>query len=195
GCNIYCSIALRPAIAPLYAPQITLMTGVVVADLVSRYCPGVTLKWPNDVEIGGKKICGILTEMSAHRQDKVDFIVVGIGVNVNIRRNDLDGTIRDTATSLADETGQNVSRLDLAVRLFDRFDALYAQLMHAGFGPVKDAWLSCCGMMGKQVKVVFNNSVESGKVTGIDDYGALLISDEKGGIKRIMAGDASVLKT
>jgi BirA family biotin operon repressor/biotin-[acetyl-CoA-carboxylase] ligase len=173
----------------------TLMTGVAVADVLSRYCTGVALKWPNDVEIGGRKICGILTEMSASEIDRVDFIVAGIGINVNIKRSDLDETIRDTATSLADETGHDVSRLGLTVELFDRFDALYTGLMDAGFSFIKDAWLSYCGMMGKNVKVVFNNSVESGKVTGIDDFGALLISDGKGEIKRIMAGDASVVKT
>ena len=155
---------------------------------------GVTLKWPNDVQIGGKKVCGILAEMSASDEGRVDFIVVGIGINVNIRKMDFDESIRNLATSLAEETGQNISRLDLAAKLFDRFDVLYSRLLDSGFGSIKDAWLSYCDMVGKQVRVVFKNDIESGKVLGVDDFGALLISDEGGKTKRVIAGDASVLK-
>lgn len=195
GCNIYASIALRPSIEPVYAPQITLMAGVAVADLLSEYCTGsVTLKWPNDVQIGGRKVCGILAEMSASDESRVDFIVIGIGINVNIRKMDFDESIRDMATSLMEETGQNISRLDLAAKLFDRFDALYSRLLDSGFGSIKDAWLSYCDMVGKQARVVFKNEIASGNVLGIDDFGALVISDERGKTNRVIAGDASVLK-
>ena len=195
GCNIYASIALRPPMEPVYAPQITLMTGVAVADLLSEYCTGaVTLKWPIDVQIRGKKVCGILAEMSASARYGVDFIVVGIGINVNIRKNDFDESIRNMATSLTEETGHNISRLDLTVKLFDRFDDLYTRLLKSGFGSIKDAWLAYCDMVGKQARVIFNDDVESGKVLGIDDFGALVISDEKGKIKRVVAGDASLVK-
>jgi BirA family biotin operon repressor/biotin-[acetyl-CoA-carboxylase] ligase len=195
GCNIYASILLRPAIEPLYAPQITLMTGVAVADLLSEYCTGaVTLKWPNDVQIGGKKVCGILAEMSVSDKGGVNFIVVGIGINVNIRKMDFDESLRNMATSLAEEAGHNISRLDLAAKLFDNLDTLYTRLMDSGFGSIKDAWLSYCDMVGKQTQVIFKDDIASGKVLGIDDFGALVISDEKGKIRRIIAGDASVVK-
>ncbi|MGZ6193568.1 MAG: biotin--[acetyl-CoA-carboxylase] ligase [Syntrophales bacterium] len=195
GCNIYTSIALRPSIEPVYGPQITLMTGVAVAELLSEYCTGgVTLKWPNDVLIRGKKVCGILAEMSASSRGGVDFIVVGIGINVNIRKKDFDESIRNLATSLAEEMGHNISRLDLTAKLFDRFDELYSRLLDSGFGSIKNAWLSYCDTVGKAVQVVFNNDIESGKVLGIDDFGALIILDEKGKTKRVIAGDASVVK-
>jgi BirA family biotin operon repressor/biotin-[acetyl-CoA-carboxylase] ligase len=132
--------------------------------------------------------------MSASDEDRVDFIVVGIGINVNIRKMDFDESIRDTATSVAEEAGQNISRLDLAAKLFDRFDVLYSQLLNSGFGSIKDAWLSYCDMVGKQARVVFKNDIASGKVLGVDDFGALVISDERGKTKRVIAGDASVLK-
>jgi BirA family transcriptional regulator, biotin operon repressor / biotin---[acetyl-CoA-carboxylase] ligase len=194
GCNIYASVVLRPPTEPLYAPQITLMTGVVVAELLSEYCTAeVTLKWPNDVLIRGKKVCGILAEMSSS-EGGVDFVVVGIGINVNIRKNDFDESIRNTATSLAEETGRNISRLDLTAKLFDRFDEIYARFLDSGFGSIKNAWLSYCDMVGKQARVIFKNDIESGKVLGIDDFGALIISDEKGKTKRVIAGDASVVK-
>jgi BirA family biotin operon repressor/biotin-[acetyl-CoA-carboxylase] ligase len=171
------------------------MAGVAVADLLSGYCNGgVTLKWPNDVQIGGKKVCGILAEMSASSGDSVDFVVVGIGINVNIKKNDFDESIRNTATSLVEEAGQNISRLDLAADLFAKFDDLYTRLLDSGFGSIKDVWLSYCDMVGKQARVIFNNGIESGKVLGIDDFGALVISDKNGKTKRVIAGDASVVK-
>ncbi|MGO9137682.1 MAG: biotin--[acetyl-CoA-carboxylase] ligase [Syntrophales bacterium] len=195
GCNIYASIALRPPIEPVYAPQITIMTGVAVAELLSGYCTGgITLKWPNDVLIRGKKVCGILAEMSASAPGGVEFIVVGIGVNVNIRKNDFDESIRNLATSLAEETGHNISRLDLTAKLLDRFADLYTRLLDSGFGSIKDAWLSYCDMVGKQAQVVFKNDIESGEVLDIDDFGALIILDKKGKTRRVIAGDASVVK-
>ena len=195
GCNIYTSIVLRPAIEPVFAPQITLMTGVAVAGLLSVYCPdNVTLKWPNDVQIRGKKVCGILTEMSASATKGVDFIIVGIGINVNVERVDFDESFRDIATSLKEEAGSEISRLDLTVKLFDNLEYLYTRLLTEGFGSLKDMWLRYSDMVGKHIQVVFNDNVQAGEVLGIDDFGALIISDANDVIRRIMAGDATIVK-
>jgi BirA family biotin operon repressor/biotin-[acetyl-CoA-carboxylase] ligase len=194
-CNIYTSIVLRPAIDPILAPQITLMTGVAVADLLSVYCPdNVTLKWPNDVQIRGKKVCGILTEMRASAAKGVEFIIVGIGINVNIERVDFDESFGDIATSLKGETGSEISRLDLTVKLFDNLEYLYASLLTEGFGSLKDMWLRYSNMVGKHIQVVFNDNVQAGEVLGIDDFGALIISDENDVIRKVMAGDATIVK-
>ncbi|HVO67447.1 MAG TPA: biotin--[acetyl-CoA-carboxylase] ligase [Syntrophales bacterium] len=195
GCNIYTSIVLRPAIDPMFAPQITLMTGVAVADLLSVYCPeNVTLKWPNDVQIRGRKVCGILTEMSASAAKGVDFIIVGIGINVNIERVDFDESFRDIATSLKEEAGSEISRLDLTVKLFDNLENVYTRMLAEGFGFLKDMWLRYSDMVGKRIQVVFNDDVQAGEVLGIDDFGALIIADENDVIRRVMAGDASIVK-
>jgi BirA family biotin operon repressor/biotin-[acetyl-CoA-carboxylase] ligase len=195
GCNIYTSIVLRPAIEPVLAPQITLMTGVAVAGLLSAYCPdNVTLKWPNDVQIRGKKVCGILTEMSASATKGVDFIIVGIGINVNVERVDFDESFRDIATSLKEEAGSEISRLDLTVKLFDNLEYLYTRLLTEGFGSLKDMWLRYSDMVGKHIQVVFNDNVQAGEVLGIDDFGALIISDANDVIRRVMAGDATIVK-
>jgi BirA family biotin operon repressor/biotin-[acetyl-CoA-carboxylase] ligase len=195
GCNLYTSIILRPEMVPVFAPQITLTTGVAVADLLSLYCPGnVTLKWPNDVQIRGKKVCGILTEMSASAANKVNFIIVGIGINVNIERADFDESFRHIATSLKEEVGSGISRLDLIVKLFDNLQQLYATLRMEGFGSIKDMWLNYSDMVGKQIRVVFNDVAQGGEVHGIDDFGALIISDENEVIRRVIAGDATIVK-
>lgn len=195
GCNIYTSIVLRPAIDPVFAPKITLMIGVAVADLLSGYCPeNVTLKWPNDVQIRGKKVCGVLTEMSASAAKRVDFIIVGIGINVNIERVDFEESFRDIATSLKEEVGREISRLDLTVKLFDNLENLYTRLLMEGFGSLKDMWLRYSDMVGRHIQVVFNDNVQAGQVLGIDDFGALIIADENDVIRRVMAGDASIVK-
>ncbi len=195
GCNIYTSIVLRPAIDPVFAPQITLMTGVAVAGLLYGYCPeNVTLKWPNDVQIRGKKVCGILTEMSASAAKGVDFIIVGIGINVNIERVDFDEAFRDIATSLKEEVGSEISRLDLTVKLFDNLGYFYTRLITEGFGSLKDMWLRHSDMVGKKIQVVFSDNVQAGEVLGVDDFGALIIADENDVIRRVMAGDATIVK-
>ncbi|HYA13979.1 MAG TPA: biotin--[acetyl-CoA-carboxylase] ligase [Syntrophales bacterium] len=195
GCNIYTSVVLRPAINPVFAPQITLMAGVAVADVLSGYCPeNVTLKWPNDVQIRGRKVCGVLTEMSASASKGVDFIIIGIGINVNIERVDFDESFRDIATSLKEEAGSEISRLDLTVKLFDNLEYLYTRMLVEGFGFIKDMWLHYFDMVGRRIQVVFNDNVQAGEVLGVDDFGALIIADENDVIRRVMAGDASVVK-
>jgi BirA family biotin operon repressor/biotin-[acetyl-CoA-carboxylase] ligase len=171
------------------------MTGVAVAGVLSGYCPeNITLKWPNDVQIRGKKVCGILTEMSASAAKGVDFIIVGIGMNVNIERVDFDESFRDIATSLKEEAGSEISRLDLTVKLFHNLEHLYTRLLMEGFGSLKDMWLRYSDMVGKRIQVVFNDNVQAGEVLGIDDFGALIIADENDVIRRVMAGDASIVK-
>ncbi len=195
GCNLYTSIVLRPEIDPLFAPQITLMTGVAVAEILSRYCPeNVTLKWPNDVQIGGRKVCGILTEMSAAAAKRINFVVVGIGVNINIERVEFDESFRKIATSLKEEAGREISRLDLTVKLFDNFESLYIRLLREGFGSIKETWLKYTDMVGKQIRVVFNDDIKAGEVLGVDDFGALIIADENDVIRRVIAGDATIVK-
>ncbi len=111
GANIYTSVLLRPHFSPNHAPQISLAAGVAVADTLEPFCPGaVSLKWPNDVQIRGKKVCGILTQMKT-AGGAVDFVVVGIGVNVNWKREEFPEDIREMATSVSMEAGREISRL------------------------------------------------------------------------------------
>jgi len=195
NCNLYTSIILRPQTDPVSTAQIPLMTGVAAAEVLSRYCfSDVTLKWPNDVQIRGKKICGILTEMRASEGPRVNFVIVGIGININIKKEDFDESFREISTSLKEETGKEVSRLDFAVEFYDYFEKWYRTWVKKGFEPIRGAWLAYSSMIGKQVQVVFQGDVRTGEVHGIDEYGALLLQDENGIIKRIMAGDATLIR-
>ena len=194
-CNLYTSIILKPDVNPVFAPQITLMTGVAVAEFLSRYqLADVNLKWPNDVLIGVKKICGILTEMKTSADRLIDFIVVGIGININIKKEDFDESFRDISTSLKEETGKDISRLDVAEALYNHFERWYTIWKTRGFSPVREEWLKYSFMVGKRIQVDFRGNIQTGDMLGIDEFGALLVSDEEGMIKKLMAGDATVIK-
>lgn len=189
GVNLYTTIILRPSISPAVSPQITLTAGVAVAETLSFYCgKDVTLKWPNDVQVRGKKICGILAEMRLRGTD-IDFVVVGIGININIRRDDFDASFRDEATSLREELGHDVSRRDVAVRLFNCFEKWYDRFIREGFPPVREAWIAFAGILGREIRVVSGNQIDRGRVLGIDDQGALLIGNDNDETKRVIAGD------
>ena len=194
GCNLYLSVILRPAIPPHDAAQITLLAGVAVAEAISTVCPGrVGIKWPNDLLIGGRKVCGILTE-TRMAAGGIDSVIVGVGLNVNMKRADFDPSHRETATSLREETGRDHSREDLLFLLCERFDQWYEIFLQDGFAPVREGWLARMEMAGKRLRVLFLDEVREGVFAGIDEDGALLIADEQGAVRRITAGDATIMK-
>lgn len=194
-CNIYTSVIFKPKWNPVHAPRITLMAGVGVARLLSEYCPGhITLKWPNDVLIRGKKVCGILIEMKTTGDQCIDFVIVGIGINVNMRREDFHESIRDVSTSLREEVGYEVSRAEVLVRLFEELERVYSLLVREGFGPIRETWLAYSDMVGKTIQVRCHDFVISGTMTGVDEDGALLLRDGDGTIRRVLAGDASIVR-
>ena len=189
GANLYVSAILRPRIEPAKAPQITLMAGVAAAELLSGYCPeGVSIKWPNDVLVRGKKACGILTEMKASA-GAVDFIILGIGLNVNMDREDFDASLHDTATSIQIETGTAQDRLDVIAKLFGFIEKRYRVFVQSGFAGLRNAWLGFADILGKPVRVVHHGESQDGVVEGIDDDGAILMRLNDGSVQRVIAGD------
>jgi len=194
GINLYTSIILRPQIKTAAAPQISLVAGVAVTELLGQFCPGrVELKWPNDVLINGKKICGILAQMKTEA-DQIDFVVVGIGMNVNIRQDQFPADITDIATSLWAETGREISREDLIISLYEIFAKWYKKLLQDGFASIKERWLHYAAMIGRNVQISYFNETLTGKALGIDDSGALILFDSHGKTINITAGDATILK-
>ena len=189
--NLYLSVVLRPDIPAVTASLVPLMTGVAVADVLSQHCPGrVRLKWPNDVLVGGKKICGMLTEMRP-RGDRVQFLIVGIGLNVNMRKLDFPPGLRDTATSLQIETDCELDRLDVAVRLFEALERWYRIFLGGGRDAIREAWLRVADIVGRRVEVVCGDAVQRGTVAGLDASGALLLEGEAG-MQQVLAGDVYI---
>jgi BirA family biotin operon repressor/biotin-[acetyl-CoA-carboxylase] ligase len=192
--NLYTSVILRPPIPPAVSPQITLTTGVAVAETLSVYAGNaVSLKWPNDVLIHGKKACGILTEMRL-KGAEIDFIIVGIGLNVNMRQEDFSESVREAATSLSAELGRDFSRTEVTVKLLNLFEKWYGIFVKEGFSSVRERWMALSGILGREIRVFSKGRVERGRVTGLDEDGALLIFNEERKEKRIIAGDVVLME-
>jgi len=194
GKNLYASIILRPHIELPELSQITLAAGIAVAETVLGYCQGVALKWPNDVQINGKKVCGILAEMQSCG-DRLDFVIVGIGVNINIRQREFQEEFRNQATSIFEETGIEADRNEFLIALLNKFEHWYRIFLSGDFQKIRSRWLGLAAWIGKQVQVVFNDRIEKGKLIGLDDNGALLLIDDQNRIQAIMAGDVSLRET
>jgi BirA family transcriptional regulator, biotin operon repressor / biotin---[acetyl-CoA-carboxylase] ligase len=191
GRNIYTSLILRPPMAPFQAPQITLMTAVAVTQSLNRTTGlDAKIKWPNDILIQGKKVAGILTEISTE-MDVVDFVVVGLGINVNTRREEMLPEIQDIATSIHIEGGDNVSRPSLLCNLLKNFETCYDQLKEEGFGPIMNQWRTMTDIIGQRVYVDVLDTRHIGTVEAVDDDGVLILKDDQAKNHRIFSGDVT----
>jgi BirA family transcriptional regulator, biotin operon repressor / biotin---[acetyl-CoA-carboxylase] ligase len=192
--SIYTSVILRPPVQLSKASQIPIAIGVAVAEVLEKYCQGkVRLKWPNDVLIDGKKVCGILAQMKTSA-GAVDFVVLGIGINVNLSREQFPQDIQEIATSLAIETGREISRLELIISLYENLEKCYKKLLQKGFGPIKEKWLELAPMMGKTVQIIFKDEAIEGKAIGFDDDGSLILLTDGAKEIKVSAGDATIIK-
>ncbi len=194
GEGIYCSLLLRPKISPAEISGITLMTGVAVAELLQREAQiPARIKWPNDILVGGRKIAGILTEVTTE-MDRVEFAIVGLGLNVNTPRPGFPPSLRQKATSLLIETGKSFSRTDLLRAYLQGFDHYYAIFRKQGLAPILERWKMLTEMMGKQVQVDLLGNRIAGEALDIDRNGALILRDSEGEIHRILSGDVILPK-
>lgn len=193
GRNLYFSIILRPEMEMATAAQVTFLAGVAAAETLRAFCPeGVEIKWPNDVLIHGRKACGILSEVRAGKGGVE--MVVGVGINVNIRKDDFAAEYREIATSLFEETAREISREDVLCDFCVHFQYWQGVFTKDGFEPIRRAWLHRTNMVGKNVRVLFGKEIKEGAVSGIDDDGALLLALSDGGVERVIAGDATIMK-
>jgi BirA family biotin operon repressor/biotin-[acetyl-CoA-carboxylase] ligase len=193
GLNLYCSVILRPPILPVRAAQLTFLSVVATARAIEAVTPlRPSIKWPNDLLLNGKKVAGLLNEMSAETE-KVNFIVLGIGVNINMDHEQFPDDLRHPATSLFLEAGKPVRRLDLVRTLLEALDALYDSYLLNGYGPVREEWLTRCTFLGRRIRVNFQDNELQGTAEGIDEEGALLVRTPDGGLERVLAGDVTIL--
>ena len=191
GKGIWVSILLRPTFLPQDAPKCTLMAAVAVARAMEKFGLRAAIKWPNDIMYDGRKLVGILTEMSAE-MDRVNYVVIGIGINVNIAPEDFPEELRSVATSLMQMKGEPLPRVDFLQELLRALDALYADVQCDGFASVLTAWREYAVTLGQTVRVIAPAGEEfEGVAADIDAEGALLIETEAGQ-RRVLAGDVSI---
>jgi BirA family biotin operon repressor/biotin-[acetyl-CoA-carboxylase] ligase len=187
--NLYLSTVLRPRLPASHAPQLTLMSAVALAETVQSFISSLPqIKWPNDILVGGKKLGGILTESSCEG-DEIEFVVVGIGINVNFPKELMPEAIRETATSILSLVNRPVNRVIFAQRLIQNLDRCYGDLEERGFPYIASRWESFFYLRGKRVRVELMGDSILGRATGIDADGALLLEDDRGVSQRIIAGD------
>lgn len=193
GVNLYASVLLRPSILPYHAPQLSFLSAVAVARAVEEVgglSPSV--KWPNDVLLHGRKLAGLLNEMSAETEN-IHYVILGIGVNLNMSAEQFPADLRYPATSLALEKGAPVSRAAFARALLRHLDSLYALYLEKGFAPILKAWEAFFELIGRPVEVDFQNRVVKGRVEGLDEDGALLLRLPDGASEKVLAGDVRPL--
>jgi BirA family biotin operon repressor/biotin-[acetyl-CoA-carboxylase] ligase len=194
GVNLYCSVLLRPPIPPSNAPQLTFLSAVAVVRAINN-CSVLApvIKWPNDILINGAKVAGLLNEMTAET-DRVSTLVLGIGVNLNMTREQFPDDLRHPASSLLLESGIRVDRIAFTRNLLEALDELYDCYLAGGYPEIRDEWLSYCGVIGKQVFISDTATLErAGVARGIDENGALLLELPDGTVERIYAGDVRLV--
>ena len=192
GVNIYLSLILRPQIPPNRIPLISLMAAVACAEAIEEVTTIMpAIKWPNDLLIKRKKLGGILTEADME-MDVINFVIVGIGINVNMPNNSLPSSIDDTATSLKMELGREISRVALIQKLLSKVEVWYKWFEENKEMDLRRRWEELSQVRGRKGEVSFMGKVIRGEALGIDEDGALLVQEAKEGVKRIVAGDIRV---
>jgi BirA family biotin operon repressor/biotin-[acetyl-CoA-carboxylase] ligase len=194
GVNLYCSVVLRPAIMPHEAPQLTFLSAVAAAraiELTTKLTPQI--KWPNDLLVSGKKVAGLLNEMSAET-DGINFVILGIGVNLNMTAEQFPDDLRHPATSLFLESGVRVDRSRFTSTMLNELDRVYSEFLAHGFGPIREEWQKRCNANGRRV-LVSDSGTEctGGRFIGIDSDGALLLRSDDNIMHRITCGDVRVI--
>jgi len=191
GKGLWFSLVLRPSFSPQEAYKCTLMTAVAVNKAIKKVTSiDCRIKWPNDILYEGKKLVGILTEMSAE-MDAINYVVIGVGVNVNIAGDEFPLELRETVTSLAMLSLGRIDRLELLVAVLAEIEDSYQKTLQYGFKPILEEWRAASATLGCIVDVSGGGRQFSGLAVDIADDGALLVQTDTG-LERILAGDVSV---
>ena len=190
GKGIWFSVILRPDFLPQEAPK---CTAVAVAQAAEDFGMKVGIKWPNDVLADGRKLVGILTEMSAE-MERIHYVIIGTGINVNIAEEDFPEDLRDKATSLSQVKGEEIPRAAFFRAVLEHMDALYDSILREGFAEVFSMWRRYSITLGQMVRVIDargGKDAFTGRAVDIDEDGALLV-DTAEGRRRVLAGDVSI---
>ena len=192
--GLWFSLLLRPELPPQEITQLTVMSATSLRRALQKVTGlPVQIKWPNDILLGGKKIAGILTELSAE-VDRVRHVIIGMGVNVNFTTGDFPAELRSIATSLRVESGREFSRAELATAILQELDADYTRIRGRKFAAVADEWEHHCATLGRNVTVHIGDRKIHGCAEALDDDGALLLRTEHGHLERIIGGDVTLEK-
>lgn len=191
GKGLWFSLLLRPPWPPQSATWITIAAANALARAIqSQTGLAPRIKWPNDILVDGKKVCGVLTELAAEI-DTIKHIVLGIGVDVNLEAADLPPELREIATSLRLALGEMVHRSDLAAEILTQLEFEYQRLLKGDFASVAEEWEERCSTLGKTVSIQQGGRTLSGRAEALDGQGALLVRTQHGHLERVLGGDVT----
>jgi len=193
GQNLFLSVILRPDLPAARAPRLVAVCAVAVAEALRSFGADARIKWPNDVEVGGRKICGILLELSAGGK-KVDFAVAGIGVNLEGDLAALGPEAAARATTLERELAIRPGRDEVMRRVLDELWAQVERFEREGFEPVRRRYLELSSTVGARVRLVEPDRTIEGVAVDVDGDGALWVEVNGGGVERFLSGDLVTLR-
>lgn len=192
--GLWFSVLLRPDLRPQAATQLMVAASASLARAIHQQTGLATeIKWPNDILIRGKKVAGILTELNAEL-DHIKYVILGIGVDVNLNLSDFPAELRKLATSLKIETGRNLPRAELAAAILRALDADYARIGRCQFSSIREEWQQLCSTLGRHVSIRVGERLIRGQAESLDEDGALLLRTEHGHLERVMGGDVTLEK-
>jgi BirA family biotin operon repressor/biotin-[acetyl-CoA-carboxylase] ligase len=191
--SITFSIVLRPKLHADEMSEITLSAAVGVAKTLEKWRLKPDIKWPNDLLISGKKVCGILTEMG-HKKDKIGTVILGVGINLNQRPVDFPPELREKATSLYLASSKRINRKRFFQELLYQLETSYELVKERRFSKVLGEWKKRSMTIGRQVKVTQGYRTFFAQVTDVDEKGALLLRTDAGMMERLTSGDVELLK-
>jgi BirA family biotin operon repressor/biotin-[acetyl-CoA-carboxylase] ligase len=190
--GLWFSVLLRPGLRPQETTQLTVASATALVRAI-RSATGLraVIKWPNDILIGRRKVAGILTELSAEL-DRVNHVILGVGVDVNQSAAEFPPELRKTAVSLRLAAGKPVSRPELAAGILRELDEDYGRVCAGRFGAVADEWAESCSTLGQEVVIRIGNRQLRGRAEALSEEGALLLRTDYGHLERIIGGDVEV---
>jgi BirA family biotin operon repressor/biotin-[acetyl-CoA-carboxylase] ligase len=192
--GLWFSVLLRPDLRPQEATRLTVASATALTRAVESAADlKAEIKWPNDILINGRKVAGVLTELNAEL-DHVKYIVLGIGVNVNLNAGEFPPELRKSATSLKMETGAAVSRPELAAAVLRELDEDYHRVCAGQFAAVADEWEAKCSTLGHEVVIRTGDRQLRGRAESLGEDGALLLRTDHGHLERIIGGDVTLEK-
>jgi BirA family biotin operon repressor/biotin-[acetyl-CoA-carboxylase] ligase len=189
--GLWFSLLLRPSILSKDIYKLSLLFGVAITISLEHYGIKASLKWPNDIIINNRKLCGILLEGDIEL-DKVNFVTVGIGINVNFPSNILPNDLRSSSISIYDILGRNIDRAELLCKILEYSEKLYLQAINEGFSNIISLWRSKSSIFGKSIEVKLLDKSIKGIAIDIDDDGSLILN-QNGKIIKIYSGDVIFL--
>ncbi|RED58726.1 biotin--[acetyl-CoA-carboxylase] ligase [Cohnella phaseoli] len=190
GKGIWMSLLLRPPVPLPLAPQLTLLAAVALSRAIAQQLPmlEIGIKWPNDLLVGGKKISGILLE-SAAEDERLSYVVVGLGISANLDVEDYPEGLMDKAISLKIASGATVDRSELIAAVLEQFEQLYKLYLEQGFAPIRTLWEARSVTLGKQTELYTPQGTVVGLPRGLDDMGGLRVELPDGSTRTVYSAE------